>query len=102
MVNAVSAAAQQISTNLTKLKASKSSNEPNLNTDSSTGPESELESNPNSGSSSASLSSKVSSGLLRLQKTGGEVPDNLNNNMIAQIGVEVELSREAKALLKGS
>ena len=102
MVNAVSSAAQQISTNLAKLRENSSSN----TAANDVGQENKSAEDSNqyskTGSNSASLGSKVSQGLIRLRSEGDGTNIENKINSVARSGVEVSLSDAAKSILNNS
>ena len=100
LVGLVGSAAQQISSNLTKLKASTNGNETNSDLDHDVNQNDPH--NSTSNNTSNNISSRVSQSLMRLQKnTAAASSEDLSNNF-ARNGVDVELSKEAKELIRNS
>ena len=100
MVNALGSAAQQISSNLARLKADNDSknlqtkgNEPH--------PDAQSTQDAQSGQIAAKMGSKVSQGLMRL-KGAADAAAEKETNSYANIGVDVILSKEARALVQKS
>ena len=102
MVSTIGSAAQQISSNLTKLKASTSAQNANLEADLDQDASQDAANNSTAGSASTNLSSRISQGLVRLQKTSAEGSSEEVQGSFARNGVDVELSKEARELLKTS
>ena len=102
MVGTIGSAAQQISSNLTKLKASTNSQNANLDVDLDQDASHDAANNSTASSTSTNLSSRVSQGLVRLQKTSADGSPEEVQGSLARNGVDVELSKEARALLNTS
>ena len=102
MVGPVGSAAQQITSNLTKLKSPAGAQGTNIETDLDGNLDQAENSNTRTADTSANLSSRVSSGLVRLKKASIDGFSESVSQNVAQNGVEVELSKKAKQLLKSS
>ena len=102
MVGLVGSAAQQISSNLTKLKASKNAENTKTDTDLEQNVKQDTASASDASNASANLSSKVSQSLIRLKKTNVGNLSELTDHNFARNGVDVMLSKEARKLLKTS
>ena len=102
MVGVVGSAAQQISSNLAKLKASKNAENTKTDTDLEQNVKQDTASASDASNASANLSSKVSQGLIRLKETNVGNPSEIRHHNLALNGVDVVLSKEARELLKTS
>ena len=102
MVNAIGSAAQQISSNLSKLKEQSAAGTQNADTDSMQDHSSDSADSSKSTAGSTNLGSKVAKGLIRLHSVSGDDYSEKPDQATARNGVDVRLSREAKEMLKSS
>ena len=101
MVNAIGSAAQQISSNLSRLKNSAAPQNAQAEADSADA-EANNAQNAQSGNVAANMGSKVSKGLMRLKSASEAGTPDKADTTFARNGVDVSLSKEARALLQSS
>ena len=102
MVNSIGSAAQQISTNLSKLKETHSFSSKSSDTDDLENSSNHSAKDSRAATTSTNLGSKVSQGLLKLKQ--GSINETLDGSdrIASQNGVDVSLSKEARIILQNS